>query len=1114
MPQTQPVVGSFASLGKNVNFQPNCIDVDTGAAVSSAWVAALGVGKVSVVNGAWTELTFFITPPQPETKTFRVPTSLVSPFVLPPETGAYWFDTTTRSWQRGRIFGPPIDGAALKHSKRSGLHYELRLPNSRRPLVPESELEVRCRLRVPDPTELLAAQVCETPFFAEGRATLLRHLATQQEALGGVTALGASSVELYSHQVSVVRRVLADPIQKYILADEVGLGKTIEAALLARQHLLDEGDEARVLVLCPGHLCDQWKAEFEDKIGLRVGQDVHVDAVDGSWQDDAPTMLIIDEAHQVASWAYGPSQAQTRFATLTRMAHAARSVLLLSATPVLHNEGGFFAMLHLLDSASYPLAKLSAFRAQVASRTVVAEALGKLVEGTPAEFAQESFEKLDNLLAQDPPGLAKLLAAKQSLSLDRPVGNQPEIRDLRAYVAESYKLHRRILRTRRDDKALREVLPSRCGLKKLACEPDEGRKAGEEFLDDWRASLPYQPTAAEQAQMVEVFRAFVAAHLSHPRCLLARIKERAVALAQAQTAAIFQDEPVVLARWTDTLTAACAQGDVRTACLLGWLQRGDKEPRERAIVFVDDPTIARQVAEQLASSLRAGKGAQVGLCTRGEMKAQQEFLRGSLRVLICDRTVEEGLNLQSVGATLVFFDLPLEPMRIEQRIGRLDRLEGKKLGQMLTFEPQSADPSEGYEGAWLRLLEESMRVFHRSIAPLQYALAAEMDRIVDQMPTLGRESLKEAAKRLQDKRTGLDVELRRIRNQELMDSMEWDAEEATLFLEAIQQAEEQAEDAGFEPFDAWLVNRLQYKRRSIAPNDHLSHLVHVQQTLVPLQVSHDQFLGFIDQQATRAARALCIGPLATDRAEAAESGATLLRVGHPFVERLLEWVRLDERGAAWAVWRQTFKVELAVPELYFCFDLVIEADPASALGVAERFHGAPAAVQRRLHAAFSPERRVVWVDAQGNLVPDGPRKRALEQSYLSVDKGGSDTNLRLERWLLAEERLGLSSWAETCRAARDAAERQVRKDQGFLRRCADSEKAFQRQFAQTRVALESRLARLDGPSRQAEEKLLALEDSLAEAIVAGLRRPVVRVDAAGAVILAADRLEKSDGGLS
>ena len=93
----------------------------------------------------------------------------------------------------------------------------------------------------------------------------MRSLLSQRAASMGMSAMPSSAVELEAHQIEVVRRILQDPVQRYLLADEVGLGKTIEAGVLIRQVILDAAEDALVLVIVPGPLVPQWRSELETK---------------------------------------------------------------------------------------------------------------------------------------------------------------------------------------------------------------------------------------------------------------------------------------------------------------------------------------------------------------------------------------------------------------------------------------------------------------------------------------------------------------------------------------------------------------------------------------------------------------------------------------------------------------------------------------------------------------------------------------------------------------------------------------------------------------------------------------------------------------------------------
>ena len=109
------------------------------------------------------------------------------------------------------------------------------------------------------------------------------------------------------HQVAAVRRVLSDPIQRYLLADEVGLGKTIEAGLIIRQHLIDN-PETEVLIATPSALCGQWQQELAEKLRLdQFGEPFECCShADIARVTRTPDVLVVDEAHHLVGLEAGP----------------------------------------------------------------------------------------------------------------------------------------------------------------------------------------------------------------------------------------------------------------------------------------------------------------------------------------------------------------------------------------------------------------------------------------------------------------------------------------------------------------------------------------------------------------------------------------------------------------------------------------------------------------------------------------------------------------------------------------------------------------------------------------------------------------------------------------
>src|SRR5262249_38634955 len=134
------------------------------------------------------------------------------------------------------------------------------------------------------------------------RHPFVRSLVHQRAASRGMTGLVSARLSFYPHQVEVVRRVLQDPVQRYLLADEVGLGKTIEAGAILRQFLLDQS-AGEALVLTPPLLMDQWEEELRSRFYLVPGKRVRVRSCEdpADWPDCR--FVLIDEAQHIAALA-------------------------------------------------------------------------------------------------------------------------------------------------------------------------------------------------------------------------------------------------------------------------------------------------------------------------------------------------------------------------------------------------------------------------------------------------------------------------------------------------------------------------------------------------------------------------------------------------------------------------------------------------------------------------------------------------------------------------------------------------------------------------------------------------------------------------------------------
>ena len=215
----------------------------------------------------------------------------------------------TRVWLRGKRHGWV---AGIVHSAPSGGRYDILLeggPGKRRKMVlSEDRFQVRWARPLEDPALAIAHGLAEGPDRYEARLALQSQLTEQRRVCRGLTSAISAPIRLFQHQLDTAARVLADPVMRFLLADAVGLGKTIEAGIVIRQCLLDD-PEAKILVLCPESLCGQWVSEMRNRLGLgealllsRLTVAPHSSLV--SYASSGPdglrdfNLIVLDEAHR------------------------------------------------------------------------------------------------------------------------------------------------------------------------------------------------------------------------------------------------------------------------------------------------------------------------------------------------------------------------------------------------------------------------------------------------------------------------------------------------------------------------------------------------------------------------------------------------------------------------------------------------------------------------------------------------------------------------------------------------------------------------------------------------------------------------------------------------
>ncbi len=482
--------------------------------------------------------------------------------------------------------------------------------------------------------------------------------------------LDANAIKELPHQIDVAQRVLRDMGGRAILADEVGLGKTIEASIIYKE-LAIRGLARRALILTPASLVGQWQGELEEKFFERFETPAEPD----DWQrvtkaivshDRARSrrhaeeilrhrwdLVIVDEAHKVKS---------ERGATYQFIEKIERDfILLLTATPLQNDLRELYNLITLLRP-------------------------GQL--GTWQEFRTQHLVSGDHRQPSDPEGLRALT-------------------------------HAVMIRTRRssvvDDLDLPPRRPRHPEVRLTRAEADLYARTTDFLRRLYREGFikPAEPEETEDgAPRKRTRRGILQLALIHLRQRLCS-SSRALAESLAHLAESEHINPAY--RTIAKQLAKRAQG-VKTHAKLDVLTGLLRETPDRLVVFSDHrPTI--QLIEERVKKLGRKPIVYWGAHSTAERdKRIRAFHADETSVLIATRAGSEGRNLQFCNV-LVNYDLPWNPMVVEQRIGRLHRIGQKREVHIVNL--AAAGTIESYI---LQLLDRKIKLFELVVGELDLIL--------------------------------------------------------------------------------------------------------------------------------------------------------------------------------------------------------------------------------------------------------------------------------------------------------------------------------------------------------------------------------------------------------
>ena len=530
-----------------------------------------------------------------------------------------------------------------------------------------------------------------------------RLTAAESWEMGG--ALGVAA-DPYPHQINNLRRILADTEIRHLLADEVGLGKTIQA-LMVLNVLRRRDPSLRVAIVAPERICYQWQVELSARghVAARIITDeaepdespegegyVHIIKADlirrqpARPSPEAYDMLIVDEIHalNLEDAAFLSSLCRER-----RDASRFRHVLLLTATPRLGNPAWARAVIGAIEP----------------ERAEIANLLGKEPFDLLTEEAEAARERVTS-------GAISASAFATAVAADRRIlrqtrGDHPGIAPIR-------KVH--TVRTAPSDAEM-----PRCDLQNAAC-----RSASDSPLE-----------AAPWLQCRQMFLS-------------------ATSLRKVLRHRTFAEYPELRDEVDTTLLRNPGNAlfdDLCDVLLDFWHGNSD---RRVIIIAGDTPTVdmlKRRLSEMFPHLAEDGIATMRGRHNTGLVDVVSA-VESHATILIMEEFVEAGLNLHNVASDMIFYNLPWQAARIDQLIGRLDRLRSGGLSAYIK------DRSVGTIGIWRmvvagsadeRVLEalDLLDVFEHPLPFLDDELSKRIDSIITDAAA-GRANFRAAAQALKE----------------------------------------------------------------------------------------------------------------------------------------------------------------------------------------------------------------------------------------------------------------------------------------------------------------------------------------------------------------------------
>lgn len=617
------------------------------------------------------------------------------------------------------------------------------------------------------PYKAMANYEFQNPSWFGSRYTVSSTMHVLNNAVYGFRALAGCRTFMMAHQVTTVLRCLQSNVIRYMLADEVGMGKTIEACSIVKIQK-QRNPNYHTLYIVPDQLVGQWRFELSRKFAINAelitsklserGTDFVIPLTElGNLLQILDSihfdMIVVDETHKIL-------RSYELYRIIQHLSSTHSNILLLSATPVTSRKEEYKRLLSLLDPDRYAKMEPDEFDALVDKQHDLGDKLYDLYTwlddfSENRESILEQLKEIQELLEDKE--LSQMILAVNSQADDQGL---EAVQRILAYITEEYRMEKNIIRNRR-------------GILNLAprlCEAISYEMAGdqESYYETAVIDLLFESLQSQQTELSDdIIQNLLGAAFSTPWALLSALDQN-TAFTPSQ-ALIDQ-----LDKWKNAAEAEIESLDQvlddpdqihgRLIRAYDYLEQEtdllDSQKPFKAVVFTNYPeTMTRFVK---ICQHRLGKDHVACLATgMNHQLLEKEATRfqsdPNCRLIICDPIGTEGRNLQSADMIL-HLDTPWDIGQIEQRIGRLDRIGRSSEKAVLSIVIYAEN---SLEEQLFTLWHEGMNVYTQSLCGLEIILDTIMEMVMKALRQDIHYGLRESMDDIRLMKDDLDMELTR-----------------------------------------------------------------------------------------------------------------------------------------------------------------------------------------------------------------------------------------------------------------------------------------------------------------------------------------------------------------